>query len=60
MRWEGIVDTVKLGAIILDTLPRIPLKIFIFREDLQRVFLNLPLFYESLVKGREIVYAVGS
>ena len=60
MRWEGIVDNVKLGAIIFDTFPRIPLNIFILRKDLEGIFLDFPLVYESLVRGWEIMYTVGS
>ena len=60
MRWYGIVDTVKPGAIIWDTLPHIPLKIVIFRKDLEGVFLDFPLVYEILLKGREIMYAIES
>ena len=60
MRWEGILDTVKPGAIILDTFPSIPVKIIKFKKDLEGDFLDFPLVYESLVKGSEIMYVVGS
>ena len=56
MRWEGIVHTIKTSAIILYTFPYIYLKIFIFKKDLDGVFIDFPLVYESLVEGREIMY----
>lgn len=60
MRSEGIVDTVKSSAIVLNTFPPIPFNIVIFGKDLEGVFLDFPFVYKSLVEGREIIYAVGS
>ena len=60
MWWEGIVHTIEPSVVLLDTFLDISLEVVIFSEDSERGFINLPLFYEYLIEGREIMYAVRS